>query len=108
MMSGFEFLPYGLDGPSLSLEQAVSAAVLIGRMHESQPDRQPEWHMCSNGCCVVLHEPGKDETAWVVTRDGTIDHVDRYDNIIETIEFDEEILDELERSMLEDDLEEDE
>jgi len=40
------------------------------------------WHTCANGCCVLIHEVGKDETAWRVSEDGSIDKMDRYGNIV--------------------------
>lgn len=77
----------------LTLEQQLSAVVLIQRMNREQPNEEPEYHWCVNECCLIVHEPHKDEHAWLCAQDGQIDKIDRYGNIIETVSFDEDDLD---------------
>lgn len=77
----------------LTTDQKLSAVVLIQRMNREQPNEEPEYHWCVNGCCLIIHEPRKDEHAWLCAQDGTIDKIDRYGNIIETISFDMDDLD---------------
>lgn len=94
--------PLGPDGPELSVAQVLTTAALIKIFQDASGEGVP-WTTCENGCCVLIHEPHKDEHVWTVARSGDVEKVDRYGNSVEYVPLElDETIDEMVKSILED------
>jgi hypothetical protein len=66
-------------GPvTLTWEQVVAMGKVIQR-YESE-GQVPTWHLCENGCCVVIHEKTEQlvGVGWVINQAGEAEQVEHH------------------------------